>query len=340
MLRYSDFIVLALLFPALVYGGEAPDHSNIYRIQIDNDLFARGGTSDQDYTGGISLSFIENSNSKNLFSLKKLRHSVDELVLSKSLGSALTTSTAQMGAIFFTPKNIESTSIDRNDRPYASLIFTSNGEMLVEQDQATFSSLTIGVLGSSIAGDLQKTIHQITGSTSPLGYRNQISAGSEPTAKYTLASQRLLSSGSTGDSKVSYQANIGFLTEASASMSFRLGNLSTPWWSFNPELNDYIGNASPIFPINSKSNEFYFFGGSRLKARLYNAMLQGQFRDSNYKMSSRQIEPLILHAWLGLTRNISKTSISYTLNYQTKEVKLGKAARHQLWGGVQASFDF
>jgi hypothetical protein len=338
---YKHFFVIIcpLLLPSFVLANEASESSIAYRIQFDNDLLARGGKSDQDYTGGISVTYNENSHSNNLISLQNLRKSVDGFLFLKPQNSTESTA-SQLGAVFFTPRSKTSTEIDRSERPYASLIFLSNGAMQVEKDHVTFSSLTLGLLGISFASELHKSIHTITGSELPLGYRNQISAGGEPTAKYTLASQKLLSSGQNSDLKISYQTNIGYLTEAIAAMSFRLGNMSTPWWGFNPELNDYIGNATPVFKFNNKSNEFYFFGGSRINARIYNAFLQGQYRSSAHKISASQIEPILFHTWFGLAGNVSNASVTYTFNYQTKEVRSGKAARNHFWGGIQASFDF
>jgi len=340
MVKYLFVVFFPLLLPSFVFANEALENSNAYRIQFDNDLFARGGKSDQDYTGGISVTYNDNSHSDNLISLKNLRMSVDSFLYSKPQNSTQSFSASQVGAIFFTPKYKASTEIDRSERPYASLIFLSNGTMEVEKDHVFFSSLTIGLLGTPFAGELHKSIHTITGSKLPLGYQNQISAGAEPTAKYTFASQKLLSSVQNSDLKASYQINVGYLTEASAAMSFRLGNMSTPWWGFNPELNDYIANATPVFKINNKSNEFYFFGGSRINARIYNAFLQGQFKSSAHKMSASQVEPILFHAWLGLAGNVSKAPVTYTLNYQTQEVRFGKAARNHFWGGIQASFDY
>ena len=340
MFKYFFVIIFFILLPSFVFAGEELENSNGYRIQFDNDLLARGGKSDQDYTGGISFTYNDDSRSDNLISLKQLRKSVDRFILSTPQNSIRPSSSGQVGALVCTPKSNASTSIDRSDRPYASLIFVSSGEMHIEKDHAVFSSLTLGVLGSSVASELHKSIHTITGSELELGFRNQISAGAEPTAKYTFASQNLLSLGENSDLKVSYQTNVGYLTEASASMSFRIGNMSSPWWGFNPELNDYIGNATPVLKLNNKTNEFYLFVGSRIKARIYNSFLQGQFRSSAHKMTASQLEPILFHAWLGLTGNISKTSVSYTLNYQTKEVRFGKAARNHFWGGIQARFDY
>ena len=334
------FGVFVCLANSVSMAAEPVLEKRAYRLQIDNDLFARGGASDQDYTGGISYSYAEATDKPQFLSLKSPRKAVDGLVFSFQDNPARTSSTSQIGAVFFTPKNIEATWMDTSDRPYASLVFVANGQMSVENDHALFSSLSVGLLGTSFAGQVQKTIHDITGSSPPSGYRHQISAGAEPTAKYSLAFQQVLAANRTGDLKATYQAHAGYLTEASGAISFRWGRVQTPWWAFNPELNDPLANASPVTAPHAAKNDLYMFGGAKLKARLYNAMLQGQFRESPWRLPANGIEPLILHAWLGGATNLFNATVSYSVNYQSPEVRWGQAHRNHVWGSIQATLDF
>jgi hypothetical protein len=185
-------------------------------------------------------------------------------------------------------------------------------------------------------------VHQLVGSESPRGYDYQISAGGEPTARYTLARQYLLVAHPTSrlDVKATVQGSVGFLTETSAALSMRFGRIDTPWWSFAPELTDYI--AAPL-PVDARPVRFemYMYAGVRVKARAYNAFLQGQFRDSTVRYSFDEIEPIVAEAWLGvMTQLFENTQVSYTLNYQTAELRDGLANREALWGAVQLSHSF
>ena len=121
----------------------------------------------------------------------------------------------------------------------------------------------------------------------------------------------------------------------------RVGRFDTPWWSFAPELTDYIGAPVPVAQHTSAAPEFYLFTGARVKARAYNAFLQGQFRDSAVEFSYSEIEPIVAEVWIGVVTQIfDQTQISYTLNYQTAELREGKGARDALWGAVQLSHNF
>jgi hypothetical protein len=314
---------------------------NGVRIQIDNDLFA-GRDDDRDYTGGMSITISGDAARDGLLSLDSLLARLDQLSSPVSAGS--THYARQVGLIAFTPSNTLIAEAQPNDRPYASLLFMSNGRVRVDADDrgAWSSTLTIGVLGLSASERLHDAVHALVGSESPRGYDNQISAGGEPTARYTLARHRLWVANASGtvDVKTTVQGSVGYLTEGSAAISMRVGRFHTPWWSFAPELTDYM--AAPVpFETAGSGSELYFFAGARIKARAYNAFLQGQFRDSAVQYSFGEIEPLLVEAWVGVvTQLFEQTQLSYTLNYQTAELRTGQADRDSVWAGVQLAHAF
>ena len=310
------------------------------RLQIDNDLFA-GRDLDRDYTGGVAIT-ISGRNASEGFSLDPLLSAIDSAV--SGAQDSRTHHARQLGFMAFTPTNVLESAPIHNDRPYASLLFMSNGRVRVSEDNrsAWTSSLTFGVLGLSLSEQLHKAVHEVVGSEPPRGYDHQISAGGEPTARYTLARHRhwIANPTQTIDVKTTVQASVGYLTETSAAISTRIGRFSTPWWSFAPELTDYIAAPVPMEAVADRS-EFYFFAGARVKARAYNAFLQGQFRDSEVRYTSSEVSPIVAEAWVGLvTQLFPQTQVSYTLNYQTAEVRHGPAARDTFWGGVQLSHSF
>ena len=120
----------------------------------------------------------------------------------------------------------------------------------------------------------------------------------------------------------------------------RAGRFNSPWWSFAPELTDYM--AAPV-PSESYrgGRELYMFAGARVKARAYNAFLQGQFRDSEVRYTSDEVQPLLAEAWIGVvTQILDQTQLSYALHYQTAELRDGPASRDALWGAVQLTHAF
>lgn len=310
-------------------------------VQIDNDLFA-GGQQDRDYTGGMSITIAGPRARDGWLSLDGLLRRVDE-ALGVS-GASHVEYARQLGVVAFTPENTEVVEVQADDRPYASMLFLANGRVAVDDDEMGVwtSSLTLGVLGLSLTERLHGAVHDLVGSARPLGYRHQIAAGGEPTARYTLARQQLWIASPNGrlDVKTSFQGSVGFLTETSAAVSMRVGRFDSPWWGFSPELTDYMAAPVPMQTLGRRG-ELYVFAGARVKARAYNAFLQGQFRDSVVKYSYDEIAPLLVEGWLGLVMQLlDQTRLSYALHYQSKELRHGPAARDTLWGAVQLSHSF
>lgn len=311
------------------------------RVQIDNDLFA-GDNQDRDYTGGMSITISGDRAREGLLSLDPLLRRLDRLVAN---GDETNVHYArQIGLLAFTPKDTLVSEVQPDDRPYASLLFVSNGRVTVDADDrgAWTSSLTIGVLGLSLTSDVHGAVHELVGSEKPRGYDHQISAGGEPTARYTLARQKLWIADPSGhiDVKTTVQGSVGFLTETSASISLRAGRSNSPWWSFAPELTDYMSAPVPSESYRG-GRELYVFAGARVKARAYNAFLQGQFRDSEVRYTSAEVQPLLAEAWIGVvTQILDQTQLSYALHYQTAELRDGPASRDALWGAVQLTHSF
>ena len=314
------------------------------RLHIDNDLFA-GRNLDRDYTGGLAITLSGTAARDGLLSLDPVLTRIDSLAaeLFDSSPAASVRHARQIGLIAFTPNDIITDEAQQADRPYASLLFASNGRVRVDADDrgAWTSSLTVGFLGLHLSQELHDLVHEAVGSEKPQGYDHQISTG-EPTARYMLARHNLVYADPTGriDVKTTVEGSVGFLTETSASISMRIGRFDTPWWTFSPELADYIAAPTPVESLGQQ-REAYFFVGARVTARAYNAFLQGQFRNSDVRYSYDEIEPIVVQARIGvMTQLFSNTEVSYALHYQTAELRAGKAARDAFWGGVQLAHSF
>lgn len=333
----------ALGGPANAQGESAADRLNTVRVQIDNDLFA-ARERDRDYTGGFAVTFSGEAVRSGLFTLDPALARLDESLVAPA--SADVHYARQIGLIVFTPGDIIASKPVDGDRPYANLLFASSGRVYVDDDDrgAWSSAATVGVLGLSLTSRLHNGVHDIMGSERPRGYDNQVSSGGEPTARYTLARHRLWIADPSGalDIKTTVQGSVGFLTETSAAISLRAGRFHSAWWSFAPELTDYVAAPTPADASHRRrDSELYVFAGVRVKARAYNAFLQGQFRDSAVEASYWDIEPVVAQAWIGVvTQVFVQTQLSYTLNYQSAELRAGEGAQSSLWGAVQLAHTF
>ena len=57
--------------------------------------------------------------------------------------------------------------------------------------------------------------------------------------------------------------------------------------------------------VHRRQRALYVHFGVRVKARAYDAFLQGQFRESHVRYSTGEIEPLLAHAWIDLITDIA-----------------------------------
>jgi len=324
----------------------APEHEiSGVRLHIDNDLFAARNL-DRDYTGGVAITVSGTAARDGLLSLDPLLTRIDGLSdeLFDSSPAASVRHARQIGLIVFTPNDIITDEAQQADRPYASLLFASNGRTRVDADDrgAWTSSLTVGFLGLHVSESLHDLVHEAVGSEKPQGYDHQISAGGEPTARYMLARHNLVYADPTGriDVKTTVQGSVGFLTETSAAISMRIGSFDTPWWTFAPELADYIAAPTPVESLGVQ-REVYFFAGARVTARAYNAFLQGQFRHSDLRYEGDDLEHMIGEMWIGATWTLpSGLALRYTLRAQSSELRHGLADRSHVWGSLYASYAF
>lgn len=279
-------------------------------FQFDNDLFSGRGR-DEDYSWGITASFRRTESSA-----------------------------WQAGIIAMTPRDVAASEALQSERPYASLLYLSRAQMRVAADHrsARYISVTVGALGLEVADALQSSVHHALSDDPPNGWDHQISAGGELTARALLAQQWLVNEAATarGTSqwKVTLSASAGYLTEATAALSWRGGRFTSEWWTQAPELTDYAPAPLPVSAGVHNQSGWYAFGGMRLKARAYNSLLQGQFKHSDVTVADSDVAPLLLEGWIGVARCWDTLRMTYTLRAISREVAHGPGARNLIWGGL------
>ena len=317
---------------------EAKKSKTSWALSFDNDLLAPGHR-DRDYTYGTNLTYSGESAVDAPISLKAPLAAIDSLLGVQKLSgvSAIDNYSVEIGLYGFTPKELDRTTINETDRPYASLVYFSSSHEQIDTDKnvAWNTTLTLGVLGLGIVGDLQNAAHRETQSSDARGWNHQISDGGELTGRYVIARQSYIATGSDSvELKSTVQASVGYLTETSWGLSLRTGKIISPWASFNPDLISY-GEKSTYSNNTASTNEHYFWAGFSLKARFYNAFLQGQFRDSDFSYHYSDLRPLIVEGWAGYTYAFRQGyRVSYVLRAQSSEIREGDGDRNVVWGGL------
>ena len=320
----------------------SPDHKPIkqqksWAFAIDNDLLVPGHR-DQDYTYGVNFTQTGPQVNKAAISLNRPLKALDTwLGLEQSNANIEQRYIREIGIYGFTPEDKSLTTVNTNDRPYAGLVYLSSGREQIDwaEGLAWKSSLTLGLLGTPLVGNIQNQVHRLTGGERAKGWDNQISNGGELTARYQIARQQQLHWGSDKlELKSTVQASVGYLTEASWGLSFRRGLINSNWSSFNPDLTSY-GERSSYDSNTRQVVEHYFWGGFALKLRAYNAFVQGQFRDSALSYDRNQLNSALVEGWLGYTLALPNgLRFSYVMRGHTNEVRKGVGARNLLWGSL------
>ncbi len=86
-------------------------------------------------------------------------------------------------------------------------------------------------------------------------------------------------------------------------------------------------------------NDSYLWASMALRARFYNALLQGQFRNSALTVDAAELERFVLEFGAGVTKDFGSVQLTYALRVQTPELESGPAARRVTWAGITISRD-
>lgn len=343
------FLLLALAVLPAGAGAELPEPEfGGWQLYIDNDLFVGSGR-DRDYTGGLAWSANGRATTDYWFSLDDWLGRVDRLIGFDRLRTAdgteapLTTRHGvELGVLLFTPSDITRSEALPDDHPYANVLFLTNSRQTVSADGGHIdqSALTLGLLGSPLGAWAQTVIHTAVGGSDPQGWNHQISAGGEPTLRYALGRQTLLRStrhdGRGFDLSWGVKGGIGYATDMTGLVRFRWGRFNSPWWLFAPHQSDYIclGITEPRQLVTRGGEELFLWGGVSTRLRLYNAILQGQFRDSDVTIPADELNHLIGEAWLGITaKRADGWVFSFVLRGRTNEIR-GADQPSPVWGSI------
>jgi hypothetical protein len=263
----------------------------------------------------------------------------------------------------FTPQVLDEARPIRDDRPYASVVGVTVRRLAVdarydagERGVSVLSTdLTVGALGLDLAKAVQTDLHRELRRRSgrrtpsdPLGWGNQVSDGGEPTLLYRVMYERFLAGDAPSPSAVKHaqltwnaQGNLGYYTNVAAGLSGRAGRFLANFWDFN---------SNPLTGVQQRASaaggrrpwEAYAFAGVRGRAVAYNALLQGQFRESAHAFSASQIRRAVGEGEAGAATSLPVFGGSLGVNWtvvagRTPEFR-GPKSRAHAWGAVHVSY--
>jgi hypothetical protein len=327
----------------------------------ENDMLGFG--TDQNYTGGFALSaggrWIPE------LGLTGLLTRFNQLSQWRRLyaGSEVSLHSAAIIGSAFTPtrEQIGLSEPVRDDRPYASVfgvqtrrvnVGLTRDKSLTKREWALSSELTVGALGLNIAKAVQTDLHRMlrrrSGEATPVdpaGWHNQISNGGEPTLLYRVAAEHILAGapviqpGWQKQATWHVQGSAGYYTNAAVGVSGRWGRLASDYWQFN---SNPLSSVQQRMDVPGTPWELYLFGGARGRAVAYNALLQGQFRESVHTIDASDVRRLVGEAEFGVSgaRRLlgGQTRLTWIVVSTRSPEFSGPLARAHVWGALHLSY--
>jgi hypothetical protein len=334
---------------------------------LEEDAFNRGfRITDQNYTGGGAFqfagSFIPRAHLTApldvldwVFGIRALQDALTRQ------GTTLKGYGLALGVTVFTPKDLRTSDPIPLDRPYAALDFLTVTRTSVSErlDLALSTEFTVGALGLETGHWFQSTIHRIIRNIhncpdevacsppDPKGWGHQVSNGGEPTARYGVLAEKLLSQWRSErlhfgyDLKATGKAEIGYSTAANAGGAIRVGFINSPFWLYNTAPLSSVNQIAVTQRIKASSPphpELYAWAGLRGRLVGYNALLQGQFRHSDVMLSEGEIERFMYEYEAGITAGLYGFNFTWVvIAGRSPEFDTG-TPRHHLWSSFYLSW--
>lgn len=350
----AKLVFVLALFPFLTRAQDATVTRNTgFYLLFDQDVFAPAYNEDRNYTMGLNIGVFGPFADKNAFGLPFLRKKVDHFFGFDAIhcrNDILTQASLSLYSSAFTPLDIANPNPIPGDRPYASVLMLGSGYISVNEPAryALLTEFNIGALGLNLGKAVQSYIHEHhwAGSTRPIpmGWHNQISNGGEPTMLYRLLLRRLIHEHNwpkpfRDQTMHRFQLNataegmVGYYTNAAIGMEARAGLFSNPFWDM------YSGSSTGMNQAPPPGQKMPFFecwtyGALRMRVVGYNALLQGQFRKTDYRMTAAQINRLIGEYEMGLGVRIWRIQLLWGIIAGRSPEYSGDYSRPHIWGSA------
>jgi lipid A 3-O-deacylase len=224
-----------------------------------------------------------------------------------------------VGQNMFTPDNIDTTTLQRDDRPYAGWFFAEVSITSETGARLDTAALSVGIVGPWSAVEwTQKRWHETFGFQDPKGREHQLD--NEPTLNLTIDRQwRYITPVTLGGFAADMTPHIGgalgnVFTYAAIGATFRFGQDLIDDFGGPPRLSPSLPGAAHFKPRDDFG--WYLFAGVGGRAVARNIFLDGNSFGSSHNVDKKT---LVGDAQAGLALIFPRFRITYTLVYRSKE---------------------
>ena len=246
----------------------------------------------------------------------------------------------------FTPDDLTAPTPILEDRPYGSIVALATRRTFVRStpdlESAVSTELGWGIIGSSIAGDIQTWIHAHNSSPEPEGWDLEISDGGDPAVYYRVNWKRRLSPYTDigaykwWDFAWDVETYLGYYTNIASSLTLRVGRFFSQYYEFGSSPLGAVAQGVGGQP-SSPPGSLFFFGSVQPRLVGYNALLQGWLEDDNaHEFDASQIERCVLELRAGVhgmlrLRGQTYLAATYMLTKRSQEFDTSLSRAH--WYG-------
>jgi lipid A 3-O-deacylase len=222
------------------------------------------------------------------------------------------------GQLIFTPADIARASLNAEDRPYAGWLYGTVSLHSSGRTRRDSIELALGVVGPGAAAEqVQTVVHEIIGSTRPMGWRHQV--GNEPGLALTFERQwrlrKPLPLGGLGfDVIPTMGASLGNVrTMAAAGATFRLGQ-NLPQDFGPPRIRPSLPGSQTFDSEHGWG--WYAFAGAEVRYMARSIFFDGNTFGRSHRVKKRR---LVGDFQLGLALLFDSFRLTYTHVFRTRE---------------------
>lgn len=345
---FNGFLLLALCFAQPAHAAEEDAGTQKTRgklvLYFENDLFY---DTDKYYTNAVQARYITPP-------LRSLSDSggfsgafdglIDESEKQQHPGTTQYNISFGVGQALFTPKDTDTSALQKNDRPYAAHLY---GFVALHAKQAMVmdtAELTLGIVGPSAQGETaQNEVHRLRGMEIARGWHNQLR--DEPTLMLTWTRNYRLNenAGAVGwgwDILPYHSLTAGnLLTQAAVGTELRYGwNLPRDFSTSIIRPGSGVDAPTDNPALQRKSDEWgwYLFAGTEGRAIARNMFLDGNTWRSSHHVTKNNF---VADFNVGLAFIVNGMRIAYNHVYVTEEFEKQKGGG-QNYGSITMTIPF